>query len=307
MSEQHYETVEFVAERVGERLDKALASRLTQLSRAQIQSLIRDGLVTVNDRAVKASYRVEGGERVAVQIPVQDEANVVPQPEAIALSVLYEDDHVAMIDKPAGMVVHPAYGHRSGTLVNAILGRWPQIAAIDGPERAGIVHRLDKETSGVIVIAKTAEALANLRAQFKARSVTKRYVALVEGMPDTPEGIIDAPIGRDPNQRKRMAVIRDGREAVTEYHVLETYADHSLIEAFPKTGRTHQIRVHMAFIGHPVVGDTVYGRRKQRIRMKRHFLHAATIAIAHPVTGEPVIVESPLPVALQDVLNKLPR
>lgn len=307
MSEQQYETVVFVAEHVGERLDKALAVRLTQLSRAQIQNLIRDGLVTVNDHAVKASYRVEGGERVAVQIPVQNAADVVPQPEAIALSVLYEDDHVAMIDKPAGMVVHPAFGHRSGTLVNAILGRWPQIAAIDGPERAGIVHRLDKETSGVIVIAKTTEALANLRAQFKARSVTKRYVALVEGMPDTPEGIIDAPIGRDPNQRKRMSVLRNGREAVTEYHVLEAYADHSLIEVFPKTGRTHQIRVHMAFIGHPVVGDTVYGRRKQRVKMKRHFLHAATITIAHPVTGEPVIVESPLPVALQDVLNKLPR
>lgn len=307
MREQHYETVEFIVKHVGERLDKALAARLTQLSRAQIQNLIRDGLVTVNDRVVKASYRVEGGEHIVVQILVQSAADVVPQPEAIALNVLFEDDYVAMIDKPAGMVVHPAFGHRSGTLVNAILGRWPQIAAIDGPERAGIVHRLDKETSGVIVIAKTAEALANLRAQFKARSVTKRYVALVEGMPDTPEGIIDAPIGRDPNQRKRMSVLRDGREAVTEYHVLEAYADHSLIEAFPKTGRTHQIRVHMAFIGHPVVGDEVYGRRKQRIKMKRHFLHAATIAIAHPVTGEPVIVESPLPVALQDVLNKLPR
>lgn len=307
MSEHHFETVEFVAKHVGERLDKALAARLVQLSRAQIQNLIRDGLVTVNERVVKASYRVEDGERVAVQIPVQDAADAVPQPESIALNVLYEDDHVAMIDKPAGMVVHPAYGHRSGTLVNAILGRWPQIAAVDGPERAGIVHRLDKETSGVIIIAKSAESLANLRTQFKARSVTKRYIALVEGMLDTPEGIIDAPIGRDPNQRKRMAVIRDGREAVTEYHVLEAYADHSLIEVFPKTGRTHQIRVHMAFIGHPVVGDTVYGRRKQRIKMKRHFLHAATIAIAHPVTGEPLNVESPLPVALQDILNKLPR
>jgi 23S rRNA pseudouridine1911/1915/1917 synthase len=233
---------------------------------------------------------------VNIPLPEEDQG---PQPEAISLEILYEDDSLAVINKPAGMVVHPAYGHTSGTLVNAILAQWPQIVTFSEAARAGIVHRLDKETSGVIAIAKTEAALEHLRAQFKARTVQKRYVALVEGMPDTPDGMIDAPIGRDPNQRKRMAV--------TEFHVLEHYADYSLLEVFPKTGRTHQIRVHLAFIGHPVVGDTVYGRRKQGIRLKRHFLHAAAITFVLPDSGVSVTVEAPLPVGLQNILEKLPR
>lgn len=305
MSED-YQDFEFTAQRVGERLDKALAARVDSLSRVQIQALIRDGLVTVNAGFVKASYRLDAGDVVAVRVPVP-EPERDPEPETIPLVILYEDEHLAVIDKPAGMVVHPAYGHTSGTLVNAVLARWPQIATFDEPERAGIVHRLDKETSGVILVAKTPAVQDYLRAQFKARQVEKQYLALIEGTPDTPEGLIDAPIGRDPKQRKRMAVTREGREAVTEYHVLEHYADHSLVEVFPKTGRTHQIRVHMAFIGHPVVGDTVYGHRKQRIKMKRHFLHAAAITFALPEHGDLLTVESPLPVPLQDVLSKLPR
>jgi 23S rRNA pseudouridine1911/1915/1917 synthase len=205
------------------------------------------------------------------------------------------------------MVVHPAFGHKSGTLVNAVLARWPEIVQFSPPDRAGIVHRLDKETSGVILVAKTPEALEDLRAQFKGRAVEKRYIGLVEGLPQTPQGLIDAPIGRDPHQRKRMAVTRDGREAVTEYHVLETYAYHSLLEVFPKTGRTHQIRVHLAFIGCPVVGDNVYGPRKQRIKMKRHFLHAAAITFTLPGSEKALTVESPLPTSLQNILDKLPR
>lgn len=301
-----YKVVEFMAEPPGERLDKALTAFLEPLSRAQIQSLIRDGQVTINGKPVKASYRIEGGERVLVNIPLPEE-NEGPQPEAISLNILYEGDVLAVVDKPAGMVVHPAFGHTSGTLVNAVLARWPEIAVFSEPARAGIVHRLDKETSGVILIAKTAQALDNLRRQFKRRTVQKRYLTLVEGTPATPEGLINAPLGRDPKQRKRIAVIQDGREAITEFHVLETYADYSLLEVQPKTGRTHQIRVHLAFIGHPVVGDTVYGRRKQGIKMKRHFLHAASLTLQHPVTGEPLTVEAPLPVGLQDVLKKLPR
>jgi 23S rRNA pseudouridine1911/1915/1917 synthase len=179
--------------------------------------------------------------------------------------------------------------------------------AVSTPERAGIVHRLDKETSGVILLAKSAAALDQLRAQFKGREVEKRYVALVEGIPQTPEGLIDAPIGRDPNQRKRMAVTRDGRPATTEYHVIETYAYHSLLDVFPKTGRTHQIRVHLAFIGCPVVGDNVYGPRKQRLKMKRHFLHAAAITFTLPGSDKRLTVESPLPASLQNILDKLPR
>lgn len=297
---------EIVVSGAGERLDKYLAAQFADLSRAQIQALIRAGQVTVNGAAAKASLRLEGGERVRVQVPVVDEA-AEPEPEAIPLAILYEDEHVAVVDKPAGMVVHPAFGHRSGTLVNAALSHWPHIAELAEPGRAGIVHRLDKETSGVIVIAKTPEALKSLRAQFKARTVGKRYVALVEGMPETPDGVIDAPIGRDPKRRKRMAVVHDGREAVTEFRVVELFANFSLLDVFPKTGRTHQIRLHLAFIGHPVVGDTVYGRRKQPFTLKRHFLHAAAITFAHPVSGEPVTVEAPLPVALQNLLDKLPR
>lgn len=306
MSDDMYDHIEFTAEPTGERLDKALVARFDDLSRVQVQTLIHDGLVTVDGRFVKASYRLEGGETILVRLPLVDE-EVEPQPESIPLEVLYEDNDVVAINKPAGMVVHPAYGNTSGTLVNAVLARWPQTADFSEAERAGIVHRLDKETSGVILIAKTAFALTHLQQQFRDRAVQKRYVVLVEGTPDTPEGIIDAPIGRDPQQRKRMAVVRDGREAVTEFHVTEQYADFSLLDALPKTGRTHQIRVHLAFIGHPVVGDSVYGRRKQAIKMKRHFLHAASITFALPGNGESLTVEAPLPVGLQNILEKLPR
>ncbi len=301
-----FEIREIAVSGAGERLDKYLTAQYADLSRAQIQALIRAGQVTVNGAAAKASLRLEGGERIRVQVPVAEEA-AGPEPEAIPLVILYEDEHVAVVDKPAGMVVHPAFGHQSGTLVNAALARWPQIAEFAEPGRAGIVHRLDKETSGVIVIAKTPQALESLRAQFKARTISKRYVALVEGMPQTPDGVIDAPIGRDARQRKRMAVVRDGREALTEFRVVEVFANFSLLDVWPKTGRTHQIRAHLSFIGHPVVGDTVYGRRKQPFTLKRYFLHAASITFAHPVSGEPVTVESPLPVALQNLLDKLPR
>lgn len=302
---QGYEDIEFTAPRAGERIDKALVARFENLSRVQIQDMIREGLVQVEGRDVKASYRLAGGEVVQVRLPVPEE-EADPQPEAIPLDILYEDEYVAAINKPAGIVVHPAYGHTSGTLVNAVLARWPHTAEFSEIARAGIVHRLDKETSGVILIAKTFPALEHLQVQFKDRLVQKRYIALVEGMPDTPDGLIDAPIGRHPSQRKRMAVTRDGREAVTEYHVVEHYADYSLLDVFPKTGRTHQIRVHMAFINCPVVGDTVYGRRKQQIKMKRHFLHAAEITFALLGSGEMHTVEAPLPVGLQNVLDKLP-
>lgn len=305
MSES-FETREITVTEAGERLDKYLAAQFSDLSRAQIQALIRAGHVTVNGAAAKASLRLEGGERIRLQVPVAEES-AGPEPEAIPLVVLYEDEQVAVVDKPAGMVVHPAFGHQTGTLVNAVLARWPQIAAFAEPGRAGIVHRLDKETSGVILIAKTPQALESLRTQFKARTIRKRYLALVEGLPQTPEGVIDAPIGRDSRQRKRMAVLRDGREALTEFRVVEVFASYSLLEVWPKTGRTHQIRAHLAFIGHPVVGDTVYGRRKQPFTLKRHFLHAASITFAHPISGEPITVESPLPVALQNLLDKLPR
>lgn len=295
----------FTVDTPGQRLDKALADHLADLSRTRIQALIKQGLVTVNGEPSKPAYRLEGGEVVAVYLPEPEPSEVLP--EAIPLAVLYEDADLIAIDKPAGMVVHPAYGHTSGTLVNAVLYRWPELAQVGDQHRAGIVHRLDKDTSGVIVVAKTPQAHRALAEQFESRAVRKRYLALVEGNPETVTGRVEAPIGRDPRLRKQMAVVRGGREAVTEFRVLEFYADHALLEVFPLTGRTHQIRVHLAFIGHPVVGDTVYGYRKQRIRLKRHFLHAADLTLRSPSTGELLTFSAPLPAGLRNILEKLPR
>ncbi|MBN1284587.1 MAG: RluA family pseudouridine synthase [Anaerolineae bacterium] len=288
---------------VGMRLDLAIVDVLAGRSRAQIQRFIKDGFVTVDGRLVKASYRLEGREHIVVRIPPP--LPVETAPEAIPLDVIYEDDDLAVINKPAGMVVHPAYGNREGTLVNAALARWPQIASVGGRDRAGIVHRLDKDTSGVILIAKTEPARLTLMRQFAQRTIQKYYLALVEGHPPTPEGQINAPVGRDPKQRKRMAVVRGGREAVTVYRVLEWYDEYALVRAEPLTGRTHQIRVHMRFIGCPIVGDPVYGRRKGAIRLGYQFLHAAGMTFAQPSTGEKITIEALLPPDLQTVLDRL--
>jgi 23S rRNA pseudouridine1911/1915/1917 synthase len=276
------------------------------MSRTQAQTLIKDGLVLVDDAAIKAGIKLRGGEEVTITLPEETEAII--EPESIPLDVVFEDEHLAVIDKPAGMVVHPGVGNETGTLVHAILARWSQIGAMNDPDnRNGIVHRLDKDTSGLILIAKTEDALSNMMAQFQARSVDKIYIALLERTPQTQMGVINAPIGRDPKQRKRMAVIRDGKEATTEFRVVdENFRDgQALVEFKLLTGRTHQIRVHAAFIGCPVVGDRVYGFRKQRIRMKRNFLHAAKLEFDHPVTGERMRFESELPIGLQQILAKL--
>jgi 23S rRNA pseudouridine1911/1915/1917 synthase len=295
--------VVFQARTPRERLDRAVVAALGELSRAHIQRLIKDGLVTVDGKTCKPSYRLAGGEQVTVRIPPAPPAETAPEP--IPLDVIYEDDDLAAINKPAGMVVHPAHGHSAGTLVNAILARWPQTAAVGGRDRAGVVHRLDKDTSGLILVAKTEAARLALMQQFEARQVKKRYLALVEGHPETPQGRIEAPIARDPRQRKRMAVVRGGRPAVTVYRVLTWYAEYALLEAQPLTGRTHQIRVHMAFIGHPVVGDRVYGRRKQRLGLKRQFLHATSLTFTSSSTGQPISLEAPLPPDLQAALARL--
>lgn len=297
---------EFTIQHAGERLDKLVAAELPQLSRAQVQSMIKEGLVTVDGNQIKPGIKLRGGEVVQVTLPQLEEVQI--EPEAIDLKVVYEDDDLAVVDKPAGMVVHPGVGNETGTLVNAILARWPEIVNLNDPdERRGIVHRLDKETSGLIVIAKHEAALTDLMQQFQDRTVEKTYLALLERTPKTHNGRIDAPIGRDPKQRKQMAVTREGREAVTEYRVLDDqFQDQAaLVEFKPLTGRTHQIRVHAAFIGCPVVGDRVYGFRKQRTRMKRHFLHAATLAFDHPASGDRMQFEVPLPVSLQQIMDKL--
>ncbi|MBA3875046.1 MAG: RluA family pseudouridine synthase [Chloroflexota bacterium] len=305
MTEQQ---IDFTVALAGERLDKLVVEQVgDSLSRAQIQAMIKDGKVTVNGLQVKSGVKLKGGEQISVTIETRDETETV-QPEAIPLVVVHDDPDFAVIDKPAGMTVHPGVGNEKGTLVSALLSRWPEVAKMNIVEkRVGIVHRLDKDTSGLILIAKNDAARIKLQAQFQARTVSKVYIALVEKMPATVTGVIEAPIGRDPNQRKRMAVLRGGKPAVTEYQVIDHHfiGDQALVRVTLHTGRTHQIRVHMAFIGSPIVGDSVYGFRKQRIKLKRQFLHAAELSFDHPTTGERLKFESALPVGLQNTLDKL--
>jgi 23S rRNA pseudouridine1911/1915/1917 synthase len=300
------EPIELTAFTPGQRLDKLIAARLEGFSRTQIQTLIKDGLVMVDGNPAKPGIKLKGGEQVCVTLP--QTADAIIQPENLPLNVVYEDDDLAVIDKAAGMVVHPAVGNESGTLVNAMIARWPQIAEIEDPDgRMGIVHRLDKGTSGLILVAKNMDALENLMGQFQDRTVEKTYIALLERTPRTATGHIDAPIARDPKQRKRLAVVRSGKSAITDFSVIDDdfQRGQALVTVRPQTGRTHQIRVHMAFIGCPVVGDTVYGFRKQRVRLKRLFLHAAALSFDHPATGERLHFESDLPPGLQNVMTKL--
>lgn len=287
----------------GERLDVVVVEYLPQYSRTQIQDWIKAGCVLVEGGQQKAAYRVQAGETISIDIPPERQLSV--EPESIPLSVIYDDDDLVAIDKPAGMVVHPATGHHSGTLVNAVLARWPQMREVGGVERAGIVHRLDKDTSGVILLAKSVQAMRVLQRQFKNREVQKRYLALVEGVPESSEGIINAPLGRDPKRRKRMAVISGGREAVSRYKLLEAFDQNALLEVYPLTGRTHQIRVHLAWFGHPIVGDEVYGYRRQRIALNRHWLHAASLKVRSPSSEALLTFEAPLPHALQQILDQL--
>ena len=297
--------ISFTVERGGERLDKVIPAHAPDLSRAVVQRLIKAGQVTVNGRPSKPSYRAQEGDAIVVRVPAELPEPVVP--EDIPLDVIYEDDALLVVNKPAGMVVHPALGHASGTLVNAVLAYCPEVADVGGLERAGIVHRLDKDTSGLILIARDEATRAALQRQFKRRQVAKIYLALVEGQIYPREGIIEAPVGRDKRQRKRMAVVRRGREARTEYRAIEYFVDHTLLEVRPTTGRTHQVRVHLAWLGYPIVGDTVYGRRRQRLLRNRHFLHAARLRFSHPTTGEEVQFKAPLPPKLAAVLKRLRR
>jgi 23S rRNA pseudouridine1911/1915/1917 synthase len=299
------QTFTFQIQDPGERLDKAIAFALPDLSRATIQRLIKSSQVTVDGRASKPSYRVELGDEIVVHMPVEKAPDILP--EHIALQVVFEDAHLLAVSKPAGMVVHPAYGHHSGTLVNAILALCPEAADVGGLERAGIVHRLDKDTSGLILVAKSEATRAALQRQFKRRQVKKSYLALVEGHPSPRQGLIDAPIGRDKRQRKRMAIVRSGREARTGYRVIELFGEHSLVELQPETGRTHQIRVHLAWLGHPVVGDQVYGYCRQRLLQHRHFLHAHKLELVHPITSASLSLTAPLPDDLADLLRRLRR
>lgn len=288
----------------GERLDKFLADALPHLSRAIAQRLIKDGEVTVDGRPVKPSYKVEAGDTVNVNIPPPAPAEAVPAPD-IPVDILYQDADVVVINKTAGLVVHPAHGHTDDTLVNALLAHIPDLKGVGGVQRPGIVHRLDRDTSGLLLVAKHDQAQHALQAQFKARTVRKVYLALLEGQLTTPRGRIDAPIGRDPRDRKRMAVVADGRPAQTDFVVLENLVDTTLVEVDLLTGRTHQIRVHFTSLGHPVVGDRVYGRQKARPGADRQALHAWRLAFDLPGTGQRVEFTAPLPDDLRALLVSL--
>jgi len=289
-----------IANEAGERLDRYLGQRL-ELSRTHIQKLIADGFVTVNGQIAKAGLKLNIGDRLRVVLPPPPPSPLTP--EAMPLDIIYEDDDLLVIDKPAGLTVHPAPGHTAHTLVNAILARFPRLAALGDSLRPGIVHRLDRDTSGVMVVAKNSSAQAKLTEQFRARSVAKAYLVLVKGHLTPENGVIEAPIGRDPRDRKKMAVVAKGREARTEYRVKKYIGDYTLLEVFPETGRTHQIRVHFAAIGYPVVGDKVYGVRSPFL--SRQFVHAARLGFKLPSSGKYMEFKSELPPDLAQALRDI--
>ena len=290
-----------VADVRDERLDKFLAARQVDLSRAQIAGLVAGGLVRVDGAVVKPSYRLRGGEEVEIRVLPPPPSAVSPQD--IPLSVVYEDEDIIVIDKPAGMVAHPAPGHRLDTVANALLARLPDIEGVGDEQRPGIVHRLDMDTSGLMVAAKNRRAHRHVSAQIKNRSVRKGYMALVRGIVQPSEGVIRAQIGRDRGNRKRMAVVDAGREAETSYRAVGQAPGCTLLEVFPRTGRTHQIRVHLSALGHPLVGDALYGGRDPRLN--RHFLHAHILGLRLPGTGEYAEFVSPLPEDLKAALSEL--
>ena len=290
------------------------------LSRSFIQKLIKGGMVKINGKPSKSSYRIGGDDEIEIVIPEIETHE--PLPEQILLDIVYEDDVLVVLNKPAGMVVHPAAGIDSGTLVNALLARYPDLVTVGDAQRPGIVHRLDKATSGLLVIAKTAQAHQHLSYQFKEHQVKKEYLALVCGIPAKDAGAIIAPIGRSSRDRKKMAVTSvRGREATTNFTVLEPYDGFALLSVVPETGRTHQIRVHLTYIGHPIVGDETYGGGRRRAikearlpelksrvaRLNRHLLHAKTLGFYHPATEEFVDFSAPIPQEFQNVLEVLER
>ncbi|MEM8859243.1 MAG: RluA family pseudouridine synthase [Chloroflexota bacterium] len=296
------------ADQAGERLDRILRDLYPEFSRAAWQRLIREGHVTRQGAVVRANYKAVGGEEVRAIIPPPEPTEIIP--EDIPLDVIYEDDDLIAVNKPAYLVMHPAVGHPTGTLANAVVFRWPNVLSVGGERRPGMVHRLDKETSGVVLVAKNDRALNYMIDQFKARTTKKVYSALVEGHIKPERALIDAPLGRDPIERKRMAVIEPGRSVTsqpsqTRYELTEKFVEHSLVTCYPITGRTHQIRVHLSYIGFPIVGDHIYGRKKKSLPLKRHFLHAKQITFKRPSDDKEMTLEAPLASELAELLETL--
>jgi 23S rRNA pseudouridine1911/1915/1917 synthase len=283
------------------RLDKYVCQQLPELSRARVQKLIADGRITVNGQPARPGLRLSIGDRLKIAIPPAPPEQLLP--EAVPLNIIYEDEDLLVVNKPAGLTVHPAPGHPGHTLVNALLAHLPHLADTGDWLRPGIVHRLDKDTSGLMLVAKNSEAQANLIGQFKSHSVTKAYLALVKGRLTPETGVIEAAIGRDPRHRQKMAIVEGGREATTEYQVIKYIGGYTLLEVRPQTGRTHQIRVHLGAIGFPVVGDKIYGVKSPFL--SRQFLHACRLGFRLPSTGEYIEFKSELPPDLEQALEDI--
>ena len=285
------------------RIDKVLTTLEPEITRSQLKNLINDGHVTVNGQAVKPKYKVRAGDKILLVKPEPQSLELTP--ENIPLDIVYEDDDVIVVNKPQGMVVHPAPGHPDHTLVNALLYHSP-LSTINGTFRPGIVHRIDKDTSGLLMIAKNDLAHQSLAEQLRNKTNKREYLALVYGQIKEDEGTIDAPLGRNPQDRKKQAVVKGGRHAVTHFKMIKRYDNFTLVKCILETGRTHQIRVHMKYIGHPLVGDPLYGPRKV-IGKNGQFLHAALLGFKHPRTGEEMVFEDPLPENFQKMLDKLDK
>lgn len=294
-----------IQEENGERLDVAIACKYPQFTRSFLKHIIENGFITLNDKSAKPGQKIKKGDTVHIRIPEPEAIEAIPQD--IPLRIVYEDEDIAVIDKTQGMVVHPAAGNRENTLVNAALFHIGDLSGINGKIRPGIVHRLDKDTSGLLVIAKNDNAHKKLAQEIKEKTAGRIYMAIVHGNMKADEGIIRAPIGRHRTERKKMAVIEDGREAVTHYSVLERFGDYTLVEARLETGRTHQIRVHFQHIGHPVAGDPVYGPSKPKLSDKGQLLHACRLILIHPGTGETMSFEAQPQGEFLRVLEKLRR
>ncbi|PKM45555.1 MAG: RNA pseudouridine synthase [Firmicutes bacterium HGW-Firmicutes-8] len=291
-------------QQAGTRLDILLSSLDAELSRSRVQKLVAETAATVNGSPAKSNYKVKEGDLVLVE--ARDPEPTVVAAEKIPLDIIYEDSDLLVVNKPPGMVVHPAAGNYTGTLVNALLDHCKDLSGINGVIRPGIVHRIDKDTSGLLLVAKNDKAHLSLAEQLKEHTVSRKYLALVHGNIAEPKGIIDAPIGRDPRDRKKNAVItRNSKSAVTEYRVIERFGEYTLIECCLRTGRTHQIRIHMAYLGHPVAGDPVYGPKKNPLKLGGQALHAFSIGFTHPATGEFMGFSVDLPPYFKELLDKL--
>ncbi|AKN33999.1 pseudouridine synthase [Clostridium carboxidivorans P7] len=299
------ETREFIIDEnsVNTRLDLFLSERMEDKSRSYIQGLIEKSQVKVNGILKKSNYKLKIKDKILITIP--DPVGLDIEPEDIPLDIVYEDSDVIVVNKPQGMVVHPASGVYTGTLVNALLNHCSDLSGINGVTRPGIVHRIDKDTSGILVVAKNDKSHNKLAEQLKDHSMTRAYTALVEGILKEDEGTIDKPLGRHPVERIKISVIKDGKRAVTHYRVLERFKSNTLVECVLETGRTHQIRVHMAYIGHPLVGDPVYGYKKQKFNLNGQMLHAKKLGFIHPSTNEYIEFTSDLPDYFKKVLNVL--